>query len=129
MGFSVPEVDITPYVRGGSDEQRAEVAAAIDRACREVGFIQIVGHGIPDEVTQGLADALDEFFGLDLDAKKRYRTPPRINRGYAPPKTESLSLSLGVESASRMNDCFEAFSGGDGASMYPDLDRPEDVYS
>jgi isopenicillin N synthase-like dioxygenase len=129
MGFSVPEVDITPYVLHGSPEERAEVAAAVDRACREVGFIQIVGHGIADDVTQGLADALDEFFALDLETKKLYRTPPRINRGYAPPKTESLSLSLGVESASRMNDFFEAFNVGDGASMHPDLDLPEDVYS
>jgi isopenicillin N synthase-like dioxygenase len=108
MEFEVPEVDITAYVRGGSAEERAAVAAAIDRACREVGFIQIVGHGIPDDVIAGFTGALDDFFGLELDEKKEYRTPPKVNRGYAPPKTESLSLSLGVESASRMNDFFEA---------------------
>lgn len=128
MAFTVPEVDIRPYVAGGTDEEKAAAASAVDAACRAVGFIQVVGHGIPDPVVDGLAAGLDEFFGLDLDAKKAYRTPPRINRGYAPPKTESLSLSLGVEAASRMNDFFEAFNVGDGASAHPGLHLPADTY-
>ncbi|KHL09440.1 isopenicillin N synthase-like dioxygenase [Mumia flava] len=127
--FHVPIVDITPYVTEGTGEQRAGVAEAIDRACSEVGFIQVVGHGVPAETIAAFADALDSFFGLPLETKKEYRTPPRINRGYAPPKTESLSLSLGVESANRMNDFFEAFNVGVTADAYPDLDLPADDYA
>ncbi len=128
MAFHVPQIDISPYVNDGSAEDKAAVAAAVDTACREVGFIQIIGHGIPTDVSAGLASAMDDFFGMDLDAKKQYRTPPSVNRGYAPPKTESLSLSLGVESASRMNDFFEAFNIGDSAAMHPSLDLPKDAY-
>ena len=47
---------------------------------------------------------------------------PAANRGYSPPKSESLSLSLGVESASRMNDFFEAFNVGVEARSFPGLD-------
>ncbi|MFT4051211.1 MAG: 2-oxoglutarate and iron-dependent oxygenase domain-containing protein [Microbacterium sp.] len=119
MTFHVPLVDITPYISGGSDAAKADVARQIDAACRTVGFIQITGHGIPDAITHGLTDAMDRFFALDLDEKKTYRTPPEINRGYTPPKTESLSLSLGVEQASRMNDFFEAFNVGAGQADYP----------
>jgi isopenicillin N synthase-like dioxygenase len=119
MTFHVPLVDITPYVQGGSDAARADVARRIDDACRTVGFIQITGHGIPGSITSGLTDAMDRFFALDLETKRTYRTPPRINRGYSPPKTESLSLSLGVEQASRMNDFFEAFNVGAGQADYP----------
>lgn len=129
MAIIVPVVDITAYVSGGTAEELAAVAADVDRACREVGFIQIIGHGIPVELTDALAEAIDEFFSLSLEEKSGYRTPPGINRGYAPPKTESLSLSLGVESASRMNDFFEAFNVGDAASEYPDLDLPERIYN
>ena len=129
MSFAVPVVDISPYVLDGTPEERAAVASALDAACREVGFIQIVGHGIPTEVTDGLADAMDSFFGLDLATKKTFVTPPEINRGYAPPKTESLSLSLGVESANRMNDFFEAFNIGDAASDHPGLDLPVAAYN
>lgn len=128
MTFQVPLVDITAYVQGGTDAERAAVAREIDAACRTVGFIQITGHGIPDRITDGLTDAMDRFFGLGLDEKKTYRTPPQINRGYSPPKSESLSLSLGVEQASRMNDFFEAFNVGAGQADYPespDLPQPD----
>lgn len=128
MTFHVPTVDITPYVTDVSAADRDEVARQVDEACRTVGFIQIVGHGIPDAVIDGLTDALDRFFALDLDTKKEYRTPPQVNRGYSPPKSESLSLSLGVESAMRMNDFFEAFNVGASAAAYPhvaELPQPD----
>jgi isopenicillin N synthase-like dioxygenase len=121
MAFHVPAVDITPWVRNGPAEEKAEVARQIDAACREVGFMQILGHGIPGSVTDGLAGAMDDFFADDLETKKQHVTPRGINRGYSPPKAESLSLSLGVESATRMNDFFEAFNVGSAASDYPGL--------
>ncbi|GGJ72208.1 2OG-Fe(II) oxygenase [Agromyces bauzanensis] len=128
ISFHVPLVDISAYVRDGSSVERAAVAQQVDAACREVGFIQVVGHGIAASVIQGLTDAMDAFFALDLRAKKAYRTPPAVNRGYTPPKSESLSLSLGVEPANRMNDFFEAFNVGAGADDYPhvaDLPQPD----
>ncbi|MDO9395722.1 MAG: 2-oxoglutarate and iron-dependent oxygenase domain-containing protein, partial [Herbiconiux sp.] len=117
--FQVPAVDISAYVNGGTAAEKAAVARAIDAACTEVGFIQVLGHGIPVEVRAGLAAAMDEFFALDLEQKKTFRSPPGINRGYSPPKSESLSLSLGLESASRMNDFFEAFNVGATQADYP----------
>lgn len=128
MSFRVPLVDISPYVTGGTAQERAMVARQIDDACRTVGFIQITGHGIPPLVIDGLTDALDRFFSLDLEEKKAYRTPPSVNRGYSPPQSESLSLSLGVESATRMNDFFEAFNLGASSAHYPhaeDLPQPD----
>ena len=52
MTFHVPSVDISAYVTDGSPEERLAVAAAIDHACRTVGFIQIHGHGIPPEIIE-----------------------------------------------------------------------------
>lgn len=127
--FRVPAVDITPYVEDGTPEQHVAVAEAIDTACREIGFIQIHGHGIPGEVVSGLGDAMDAFFGLDLDAKRGYVRPSAENRGYTPPKSESLSLSLGVESASRMNDFFEAFNIGRAASEYAGMELPVEHFA
>ena len=129
MTFTVPVVDLAPYVTGGSAEARARTAAAMDAACSSVGFVQVLGHGVPAEVIDGLAAAMDGLFGLPPAVKGRYRTPPEVNRGYAPPKSESLSLSLGVESATRMNDFFEAFNVGAAASWYPGLDLPLPDYA
>ena len=129
MAFHVPAVDITPWVTEGSPDERERVAREIDAACREVGFIQILGHGISRNVTDGLASAMDDFFALDLDVKKQWVAPKGTNRGYSPPKAESLSLSLGVESATRMNDFFEAFNVGSQASDYPGLDLNHGDYA
>lgn len=125
MTFSVPTIDITPFVQDGTDADKARVAAELDRACREVGFIQILGHGIPKPTIDGLTEAIDAFFALPLEEKKQYRTPPGINRGYSPPKSESLALSLGVESASKMNDFFESFNVGLTEEDYPEADLLE----
>ncbi|MET9492704.1 2-oxoglutarate and iron-dependent oxygenase domain-containing protein [Nocardia sp. NPDC006630] len=129
MEFHVPIIDITPYVSGGDASARREVARQLDEAARTVGFMQITGHAVPQPVIDGFAAALDAFFALDLDSKKQYRTPPAINRGYSPPKSESLSLSLGVESATRMNDFFEAFNIGASTADYPGLELPADDYA
>ncbi|ANS27389.1 isopenicillin N synthase [Rhodococcus opacus M213] len=89
--FTAPTVDITPYLAEGArahnSAECARVAAELDTACREVGFVQIVGHRIPGATVDRLASALD-------------------------PASESLSMSLGVESANRMNDFYEAFVVG-----------------
>jgi len=125
MSFSVPTVDIGPYVEDGPVADRDHVAAQIDRACREVGFIQITGHGVPDEIIAGLAEATDAFFDLPIDEKTSYVRPASENRGYSAPKSESLSLSAGVESATRMNDFFEAFNIGSTTSDHPGVSMPE----
>jgi len=125
--FIVPTVDIGPYVRGGTAQEKAEVARRMDAACSSVGFVQILGHGVPRAVIDGLGEAIDAFFGLPLEAKKAYRVEG-ANRGYSPPKSESLSLSLGVEPAGRMNDFFEAFNVGTEARSFPGLGLSEDDY-
>ena len=129
MAFHVPAIDITPYVTNGTAIDKARVAAEIDAACREVGFMQILGHGIPSDVIDGLKAAIDAFFSLPLETKKQSVTPRGINRGYSPPKAESLSLSLGVESASRMNDFFEAFNVGAASSDYPHVELTGNDYA
>jgi isopenicillin N synthase-like dioxygenase len=133
MTFEVPTIDISPYLApsatAATDPDCARVAAEIDRACREVGFFQVVGHGVDDALIEGLKDALDEFFGLELETKKRYRREPGANRGYAPPKSESLANSLGVTPANMMNDFYEAYTIGSETSWYENVDLPEASYA
>ncbi|SDS74728.1 Isopenicillin N synthase [Nocardioides scoriae] len=119
--FTVPTVDLAAYVAPASRAARAAVAADLDRACREVGFVQVQGHGVPAEVIAGLASAIDDFFALDEVAKLAVRVDPALNRGYTPPRSESQSLSLGVQPANRMNDFFEAFGVGRGLADHPDV--------
>ena len=127
MAFNVPTINISAYVENRRASDQAAVAVSVDQACCEVGFMQILGHGVSSVVQDGLASALDDFFGLSLDEKKRFRVP-NSNRGYSPPKSEALSLSLGVEAANRMNDFFEAYNVGAEARSFPHLHLDERDY-
>ncbi|MGP8296888.1 isopenicillin N synthase family dioxygenase [Streptomyces inhibens] len=124
--LEVPVIDISDW-KTGAEGDRAAIATAVDEAASTVGFMQIRGHGIPDSTVHAFADALDMFFALPLEEKKQLRSPsPDINRGYTPPRTEKLSLSLGVPAAAE--DLFEAFNVGSEASSFPGLDLPEAHY-
>ncbi|MFF4696068.1 isopenicillin N synthase family dioxygenase [Streptomyces chattanoogensis] len=124
--LEVPVIDISAW-RDGGETDRTAIAAQVDDAARTVGFLQIRGHGIPEATAEAFAAALDAFFGLPLEEKKALRPPsPGINRGYTPPRTEKLSLSLGVAVAAE--DLFEAFNVGSQATDFPDLDLPEAHY-
>jgi len=87
-----------------------DAPAQLDRACREVGFFQVTGHGIPDEVLDALESAAEEFFTRPLEEKLRWVSPsPEIERGYSAKGTEGLSYSVGLE---QPPDLFEAFTVG-----------------
>lgn len=58
MSFQVPTVDISAYVETGSANSREALAAAVDKACTEVGFMQIIGHGISPAVRPSWKDTL-----------------------------------------------------------------------
>ena len=50
MNFnSVPVIDIAPFIHGGGVEKRA-VADQVRRACEEIGFFSISGHGVSEEL-------------------------------------------------------------------------------
>jgi isopenicillin N synthase-like dioxygenase len=107
MGSLVPTVDVSGWPER---DARDGIAAAVDDACRSVGFLQLKGHGIPDGVIADALEASDAFFARPAAEKLRFISPsPEINRGFAPLGSESLTYSLGVE---RPADLFEAFNIG-----------------
>ena len=87
----VPVIDLAPARAGGPAERR-RVAAAIDAACREIGFFAIDGHGVPGRIVGDLRGVALEFFALPAAAKLAARHPVAgTNRGYHPAGGEALS--------------------------------------
>jgi len=113
--------DLIPVV----DLAAPDAARGLDEACRSVGFMSIVGHGIPRPVIDRMLAATDAFFALPLEQKLALRSPsPEVNRGYAAKGTEGLTYSLGIEG--RPPDLFEAFNiGPDHRPPQVPADRPE----
>jgi isopenicillin N synthase-like dioxygenase len=116
--MQVPVIDLSSWSRSHHEQ----VARDVDNACRSVGFMQVIGHGIDRAVIDAMLVASDSFFALPLDVKLRAAPPhPGVNRGYAAMGTEALAYSLGVEAARA--DLFEAFNIG------PDhVDRHDPFY-
>ena len=109
MPIEATPVDLTPWF-GGDDRDRDMVATAVDEACQETGFLSITGHQVDPTLIEDMLDVCTRFFDLPMEVKLRSRTDDLVgNRGYAPPESEALSYSLGVDSPP---DLFEAFNAG-----------------
>jgi isopenicillin N synthase-like dioxygenase len=61
--LSVPEVDIAPFAGGNLSEKRT-VAQQVDRACRDIGFLIIKGHGVSPSLMMRMKEVSREFFDL-----------------------------------------------------------------
>ena len=109
---SLPILDLARWTRDAAD--RRALAADLDAAAGEVGFFQLVGHGVPADLVERARSITDEYFALDLEEKLPHRPPSaEINRGYAPRNSESLAYSLGGGATPRPPDLFEAFNIGE----------------
>jgi isopenicillin N synthase-like dioxygenase len=116
MQQDVPVIDLTPY-RNGSD--KASVAKEVDRACREIGFLVVSGHGVPADLVAETERLSHAFFDLPLDEKMKVaRTDLNVLRGYVPVAVESLARSMGVKAEGDLNESF----------MVGEPDPPNDPY-
>lgn len=105
MDARVPVIDLAAWRAG--DRSLAQV---LDQGGRDVGFFQVVGHGIDATVLDDMLASTATFFDLPIEAKRRCAPPrPEVNRGYAARGQEGLAYSVGVE---RPADLFEAFNIG-----------------
>ena len=50
---AVPIIDIAPFLAGAPGDKR-RVAAEVDRACEELGFLIVRGHGVPPDLVAHL---------------------------------------------------------------------------
>jgi len=99
--------DLVPVV----DLEAPDAVGRIDEACRSIGFLSVVGHGVGHRVVDHMLEETAEFFALPLEDKLALRPPrPDVDRGYAAKGSEGLVYSLGVGGAPP--DLFEAFNIG-----------------
>ena len=93
---SCPDLDLAPVAPAGTLERvpvidlrdaAAQVVDQVGAACREWGFFQATGHGVPVEAVTAVQEAARLFFARPRDDKRRYlrsRGPRRASkRSYA----------------------------------------------
>ena len=90
--FSVPVIDLSPFTRGTDREERKEAAKALTGICQTHGFVQILGHGVPDDLVQEAFRWSKKLFDLPHEEKMKAPHPagPIPHRGYSHPGLEKV---------------------------------------
>lgn len=97
----IPIISIAPFFSDSQDDKRW-VAREIGRACEEIGFFTIVGHGVSPELVRGTKATAQAFFDLPLENKMKVLARPAF--GYMPMEAENLSASLGAKAHSDLKE-------------------------
>ncbi len=102
----IPIIDLDKVTEGSTDDRRT-VAREIDRACRDVGFFTVVGHGVGDGTIETLRREALAFFDLPLADRLAVAMPePGYPYGYSPIEAEALNRSIGGEAAPDAKETF-----------------------
>ncbi|CAE8641375.1 unnamed protein product, partial [Polarella glacialis] len=128
---AVPEIDISCFAfpEKASETDREEVICQVLAACTDLGFMNVVGHGVPQSIIGGLLAALSEFFRSPVEQKETCMSSAQdlTSRGYTPYKAESTNALFNRPGP---RDLREAFSFGPadhqngrpfGSNTYPDF--------
>ncbi len=79
---AIPIIDVGPLLTGTQDEARI-VANSLGRACREVGFFYVVGHGVSPDLRKRVFDSAAAFFSAPAPVREAASfSGPGGNRGY-----------------------------------------------
>jgi isopenicillin N synthase-like dioxygenase len=103
----VPVIDMAPYF-AGTPEGKRQVAAELDRACRDVGFYVVVGHGVDAQLIEQIELVSREFFNLPIDEKMKVHigdTPGAV--GYAAVGDTALAYTRGQVAPPDLNESFQ----------------------
>ncbi|MBC7975291.1 MAG: isopenicillin N synthase family oxygenase [Myxococcales bacterium] len=113
----IPLIDLTATRLGGRREED-ELARQVDRACRDVGFFTLCGHGIDHAVFEGAYAALAAFFARPLADKLSCKLATGATMaandytpyGYTGVLEENAFAFMGI--ADKPNDYVEKLSAG-----------------
>ena len=108
---AVPVIDLAPWF-AGTAQGKAQVAAEVDAALRDIGFLLIVNHGVSVELCDAVRAAAREFFELPVEVKARYRTnvghESWLPRGWTPIGAEANANSdAGVSAPPDLKESYD----------------------
>ncbi len=104
---SVPVVDVGPF-EGADPEARARVVEQVRRACEDVGFLVVTGHGISPDLLRRMSAVSREFFDLPERVKAVHRHPERGAR-YVPLGSESVAASLDLVTPPDLKEAYSVY--------------------
>ncbi|XP_048502233.1 probable 2-oxoglutarate-dependent dioxygenase At3g50210 isoform X2 [Beta vulgaris subsp. vulgaris] len=95
---NIPVIDISALVRKSDDTNMAgddgvrEVVRELDKACRQIGFFYVKGHGIPIPLLNEVRDMSHKFFELPHEEKLKIKISAAT--GYRPSNPQHFKLVM-----------------------------------
>ncbi|KAL0652075.1 hypothetical protein Bca4012_094766 [Brassica carinata] len=138
----LPIIDISPLLVKCDDPDMmddtgvAEVVRKLDRACRDVGFFYVIGHGISESLMRKVKEMTHRFFELPYEEKLKIKITPaagyriingvELHRGY---QKIGVNYTSGKQDFHEAIDCYREFKQGkygetgkvlEGLNQWPD---------
>ncbi|KAG7633827.1 Oxoglutarate/iron-dependent dioxygenase, partial [Arabidopsis suecica] len=124
----LPVIDISPLLAKCDDFDMAEdagvveVVGKLDRACRDVGFFYVIGHGISDDLINKVKEMTHQFFELPYEEKLKIKiTPTAGYRGY---QRIGVNFTSGKQDMHEAIDCYREFKQGKHGDIGKVLEGP-----
>lgn len=93
---TIPIVDFSAWTQTSDKESRIKVAKQIVEASKEVGFVYITNHTLPESVLDEAFEWSRRFFALSPEDKLKAPHPEgwAVHRGYSWPGLEKVSQAM-----------------------------------
>ena len=93
---NIPIVDFSAWTKPSDKDVRFQVAREIVQASKEVGFVYIINHALPDATLHEAFGWSRRFFALSPEDKLKAPHPEgwAVHRGYSWPGLEKVSQAI-----------------------------------
>lgn len=112
------------------DLRRGDTVETLRRACEELGFFTVVGHGVDDALVDEVSARSREFFDLSADEKAAFAAPagaPGLPV-YRPLRSESLGATGDGVAAADLKESLDWGPELEGVGWPAGLQRPYELY-
>jgi len=119
----VPVIDIADLASADPAERQA-VAKALGEAAREVGFLYVRGHGVPEALSAAVLDAARRVFDEPLERKQGWYIGRSMNHSGYVPEGEEVFADGKTDRKEAFDVGLDAPEGGApmlGPNLWPDL--------
>ncbi|KAI1098913.1 thymine dioxygenase [Jackrogersella minutella] len=133
---AIPVIDFGEWSKGSANDKKC-IAQELTVACRRVGFVYIVNHGVPNDLLEEAFRWSEKLFDLPQEKKMLAPHPPgpTVHRGYSWPGLEKVSQDIikdGDETREvenrKISDVKESYEiGSEESELQPNVWLPEDV--
>ena len=129
MTDRIPAIDIAPFLSGDT-AGKLQIASAVKRACEEIGFLVISGHGVPRDTTEALFERGFAFFDQPVAEKGRWHpTGDARQRGYHGMATRGLSATLGKDAPKDLRESLFLGPLDDHRAEYANIPEARTAYA